>query len=106
MLRRTDVLSARFLRFTALCHMIRRPGAPLAERLWLSLRRIPRRLVLELGVELRSKEEDVGGKVEPGHKEHDRRQGTVGLVVVPKATDVETEAERQQQPDDGSEDRA
>ena len=93
---RADVTYARLAWLIAARDMIRRPGITLPDRLFRAGRRIPRRLVLELRVQLRSEQENIGGKIQPGDQDHDGRKRPVGLVVVAEVGDVEAKAEGQQ----------
>ena len=95
-----------FCRLRRLGQRVGHLGVALAHRLGLARRGVVRGLVLGLGVDLRAQQHQVAGQVEPQHQHDDAGDRAVGLVVGPEVVDVEAEADADQRPDDGDDDRA
>ena len=77
--------------------MIGDPGATRPE--WrIGRGRIRGGLMLELGIELGSEQQDVAREIEPGQRHHDRTERAVGRIVIAEIGDVDPETDRQRQP--------
>ena len=62
------------------------------------MRRVPRGLALNLGVQLGAEQDSKGGQVEPGHQQHYGAENPESLLLGPEPGDVGGEPRRTSQP--------
>src|SRR4051794_16976743 len=81
---------------------VRRLRVTLSQRGWLADGRVFSGLLLGLGIDRGTQQDNEGRQVQPGEQNDDAAEGAVGFVVAVEIGDVDREGDRAYQPQDCS----